>query len=92
MYTHSSESERQKLSERVPLSTGKSEAGAPNRLGPERRSQKMKGRITFLLGMALLFGGVAFAQDDASKAEVSIDYSLVRFYPAPSCRISILLS
>jgi hypothetical protein len=45
----------------------------------------MKAKVTFLLGLALLFGGTAFAQSsDSSRAEVAIDYSFVSFYPASS--------
>ncbi len=44
----------------------------------------MKGKLILLLGVALLFsGGKAFAQDSESgKAEVSLDYSYVAYYPA----------
>jgi hypothetical protein len=46
----------------------------------------MKVKVTFLLGLALLFGGTAFAQSssssESSRAEAAVDYSFVSFYPA----------
>jgi hypothetical protein len=45
----------------------------------------MKGKLIILMGVALLFGGKASAQDSQPKrAEVSVDYSYVSFYPASS--------